>query len=344
MSRTLAVLLVLLALATRAGATAGTCSVAPGGLVVVAHIPGVDEHLVLSVDVGAGFSIPVDVDAASGRFTMMRADVPELVFDTDSGPVGLEMRGPDAVGTIDGSGTVSLPNFPSTFFVGGSPVPLQPTLSTGVQERTAAAKAYADEGSRLDFQTGMLTLVGPHLIPVAPIIASPAVATIQLTCQLAPVPSAADLPSAPHAKVSGKIVLGSDMDTLRLTANLSPGASAFDFSGGDLFVRLAAGGSDLVLVFVPAGSLHGKGKRLTAAGGDGGALSLLTVGDSPQQNTLGGAVTVVRHGKGATLKLRAEGVHLSGIGTTATASIVVGQVEATADVQVRGRGSKRSLR
>jgi hypothetical protein len=342
--RALAALAVLVAFAGRAGATPGTCSVAPGGLDIVAHIPGVDENLVLPVDVGAGFALTVDVDAASGRFTMIRGDAPELVFDTQSGPIGLELRGPDAVGTIDAAGTVSLPDFPATFFFAGSPIPLMPAMSTGVQERVAFGKAYADEGARLDFETGMLTLVGPHLIPVAPIIAQPAVATIRLACRLAPVPSAADLPSAPRVKPSGKIVLGTAGDTLRLAAKLSTAGAPLDFAGGDLFVRLASGGSELLLVFVPAGSLQAKGKKLSAAGGDGGAISLLTVGNAPEETALAGAVTVARHGKGASLKLRVDGVHLSAIGTTATASVVVGQAEATADVHVRGRGSKRSFR
>ena len=320
-----------------ARATPGTCTIVPSGLYVFARVPSAGDFtfLLASVD---GLAVPVDVDAAGGTFTMMRGALPVATFDTGvAGLVDTQLAGADVHGPIDAAGNISLPGFTVTLIFGGTPLPIAPTLATGTQTRTLEGLEYPIQGGVLDFQTGMVTLVGTDIIPTAPIVNEPTITELHLTCVLAPIPSAASLPKAPTAKLKAKAtVTGSDAgDTLSLKGKLTAGKVPFDFAGSDLFIQLAgADGKDVVVAVVKAGGLTAKGKRFST--GSGSPAVEVVTGGKAAPAAPGGTVTIVNAKKSAKLNGKLSGLDLSGlVAGPAKVTVTVGSNVAPADVKMK---------
>jgi hypothetical protein len=124
----------------------------------------------------------------------------------------------------------------------GTLTPFVVTLTTA----TAAFRERLKRGEPLDFQSGQLLLTSLGPTPrESPIIQDSGVSSLELTCTLADVPSAAELPSAPavergRAKIRfGKGAEGEGDDTLKLKATYVPrGGEVPDLSVTDMTVSL----------------------------------------------------------------------------------------------------------
>ena len=333
----------------RAGATPGTCTVVGDGISLLAFVPSAGGKIESPPDPPGsvdGLQLPVDIDAASGRFMMLRATVPDVALGTDAGDVILHMAGPDVSGTLDAAGNAVLPGFSVDQILGTIMLPIAPTMTTGIVSRDIPGNQFVDHGAPLDFTTGILTLVGPDVIQDAPIVHEPVISEVQLKCRLDPKPDPASLPAAPTGKVTGKAVIsgGDQGDSLRLKAKLTPGATPFDFAGGDLYVRVAAADSStVVLTRVLAGMLKAKGKKFSAKDKDGSVIGVL-VGKRPSPAPAGGNLAATNGKKKASLSLRLVGLDLSTLGTSAQVTVQVGSNVAKSNVTVSGNGKKRTLR
>jgi hypothetical protein len=347
MNRRMLLALSLLALVPEpARATPGTCTIVPNGVSLVAHVPSAGDF-VFPLGSADGTAIPVDVDAATGSFRMMRGGLPEVTFDTQGGPVVLVLAGPDAVGTIDAAGNAALPNFNVRAIFGGTiELPTNPTLSTGVQSKSVAGEEFPTQGAALDFASGVVTLVGGDVIPSAPIVEEPVITELHLSCHLAPIPDQATLPAAPGAKAVGKAKLGSDADgdSVRMKAKLTPGSVPFDFAGSDLFVRITApGGADVLLVLVRAGAMKARGKKFSAEDEDGSTIQVLA-GHAPAPAPLGGSIAITNGKKRAALSLHLVGLDLSALADAGTVTVTVGTSVAATNVTVRSSTKKKTFR
>src|SRR5215813_10357081 len=141
------VILALTLVAPRAFATPATCTVSE--LDAAGTFP--------FFNIGAvGLAIPVDIDAATGRFTLQRDAFtsvypsPGLKFQTGFGPFGWLDWDPGPVdGTIDSNGQIVLPNFGMRFWtnfstpnVAGLAGSMTPNLTTGIQAQSAANRYW----------------------------------------------------------------------------------------------------------------------------------------------------------------------------------------------------------
>jgi len=330
-------------------AAPGTCTVVGDGISLLAFVPSAGGRINSPPDPPGsvdGLQLPVDVDGASGRFMMLRATLPDVALGTDAGDVILHMAGPDVSGTLDAAGNAVLTNFSVNQILGTIMLPIAPTMTTGIASQDIPGNHFADHGAPLDFTTGILTLIGPAVIPDAPIVHEPVISEVRLRCRLDPKPDPASLPAAPSAKVTAKAqISGSDQgDSLKLKAKLTPGATPFDFAGGDVYVRIAGtDGSDVVVTRVLAGKLKAKGKKFSAKDKDGSVIGVL-VGKAASPAPAGGNLTATNGKKRATLSLRLVGLDLSKLGTSAQVTVQVGTNAAKSDVTVSGNGKKRTLR
>jgi hypothetical protein len=333
----------------RSAAAPGTCTVVGDGIFLRAFVPSAGGRIDSPPDPPGsvdGLQLPVDVDAATGRFSMLRATLPDVALGTQAGDVILHMAGPDVIGTLDAAGNAVLPNFSFDQILGTIMLPIAPTMTTGIASQDIPGNVFVDHGTPLDFTTGILTLVGPAVIPDAPIVHEPVISEVRVRCRLDPKPDAASLPAAPSAKVNGKAVItgGDQGDSLKLKAKLTPGATPFGFSGGDVYVRIAGtDDSDVVVTRVLAGMLKAKGKKFSAKDKDGSVIGVL-VGKRPSPAPAGGSLTATNGKKKATLGLHLVGLDLGALGTSAQVTVQVGTNVATAGVTVSGSGKKRTLR
>jgi hypothetical protein len=142
--------------------------------------------------------------------------VPDLgaQFLTIGGVHGfLQFDAGDSTGTIDASGTISLPSFAvtnSTDYV--DPPPSLPVVnhdvSTGAVVKSVSIVSRAVLGVPLDFATGKLVLVGLGFIQGAPGSGGTNMAGMRIACTLSPIPDRNLLPpGASLTKVKGKTKL-----------------------------------------------------------------------------------------------------------------------------------------
>jgi len=333
-------LLVLVPAAARAAA--GTCTVTAGGYAVVANVPSAGRFVFRPQ--ADGIALPVEIDEQAGTFTIDPSPLAQTNFDTDGGVVGLSVTPHPFTGTIDAGGDVTVPNFAAAFLFGGLTLPINPTLLTGPQSQLINATEFPQHGEPLDFTTGQLTLTGSDIIPSAPIVEESVISGLRLTCRLAPIPSAANLPGAPQAKVKGKVKTGAagQGDAVQLTAKLKAGRSAFDFAHQTLIVRVASATStDVFVAVVRATSLHGKGKVSTAKDSDGQTIQI-AVGHT-MAAPFKGSLRIVNAGKRATLALHLAGVDTSMLGAGAVVTIGSGTNVTTTTLVVGGNGKKRTF-
>ena len=339
---------------TRAGAVPGTCNVVGDGVFLRALVPSAGVRIDStpnppgSVD---GLPLPVDIDAASGRFTMMRASLPNVALGTQAGDVILQMAGADVVGSLDAAGNAALPAFSMVTSLGTIMLPAAPTMTTGIASQDLPSEKFVDHGAALDFATGILTLVGPALIEDAPIVHEPVVSELRIRCRLDPKPDAASLPAAPSVKVNAKAqITGKEQgDSLQLKAKLTPGAVPFDFATGDVYVRIAgANDADVLVARVHGSALKAHGKKFTAKDRDGSVLVVLAgkkAAPTPEtQVPAGGKLAATNGKKTSSLNLRLVGLDLATLGTSANVTVQVATNVAAQAVTVSGSGKKRTLR
>ena len=268
--RTLGVLVVVGLLAPSwARATTGTCTVTSMG-----QTNPYPLGIVFPMPIVTGFAIPVEFDEAAGTFTMdhdaWRAQFPGLgaEFLTIGGVHGyLQFDPGDSVGTIDASGTITLPGFAttsSTDFV--DPPPTLPVVnhdvSTGAVVKSISVVTRAVVGVPLDFTTGELVLVGLGFIQSAPGLGGTGMAGFRMACTLSPIPNRDLLVAgAVLGKVKGKAKLdkkafenGSKADLLTLKGTVTAGATPLVLDGSrELVLGLSVGGEDKVTLFVAGG-------------------------------------------------------------------------------------------
>ena len=272
---------------------------------------------------------------------------------------GFILMSPGTVtGTIDGAGTISLPHFEETlqtdFEKPLRPLTDMPNLSTTLTQTTVGGVVYTTRGVPLDFTTGDVTLIGTGPLQNAPGSNGPTASGILMACRLSPVPDRTKLPAAATLKVAaGKARIGGPVaandkgDVLSLKLALTPGGVAIDPTAGDLFVRIAAGTQEVVLLLVPAGKLQPKGKKkLVATDTDGTIIQVLTghkqSGDT--SSAFGGSLTIAKGKKAAALKGTVQGLDLGALTGAATVTVVVDGVEASKSVTVKGSGSTRKFK
>jgi len=350
-----------------ARATSGTCTVTnvaasietggPGGL----RLP--------PATVANGLAMPVELDEATGAFSLSR-DTWAAMFGAAGAeaPTGFGgnyflIMAPGAVaGTIDAAGNITLPGFTFTFSTDvceppKNSYPVLTNLDSALQFVTLGLTSVTIQGAALDFSTGVVTLKGADEIP-APCLTSPLVAALTLTCQLSPLPDRTKLPPAPTlTKLAGVGKIGKPLpttpggkpdkgDVLTLGATLTSGAAKFDFTQ-TVFIRLGdMSGNDLVVVDVPAGKLTRKRNGFQVTDTNGTVIEVLVGQKSsgPVSATTGGTLRFTQ-GKKGVLKMHArlQGLDLSGLSPSGSATVAVGPYAMTASFAVRGGGKRRLL-
>ena len=328
----------LMLAAPGAHATPGTCTVTR--LDVAGTFP-------FSNIGGVGLAIPVDIDAATGRFTLDRTAFttqypsPGLKFQTGFGPFGwLDWDSGPVEGTIDANGQIVLPNFGMRFWTdfGNAGVPSvagsmpQATLTNVIQAQNASDRYWLFFGTPVAAD-GLVHLEGTGFINFQ----LPLQTGTGLTCRLSPVPTLTDLPKAPTlASMKGKVKPGTDPnaadDTITLKAVLVGGAAALEVDGSQNVVLRFKAGSGLPLnLLVPGGSLQAKGKKLSVKDTDGSVFRAIS--DRPSTNeeqppapaaTTGGSLTIKKAKKRMTLALTVSGVEASQLTGSVDATLAVG--------------------
>jgi hypothetical protein len=325
-------------------ALAATCTIGSGGASLVAHVPSAGDFSFSSVDERV---LQVDIDASTGTFTLHRDDVAPIDVGTQGGPVKLLLAGPTAVGSIDASGHVTIPDFTYTELFGPQMLPGNGPLTTTTFSTELGGVEYPGHGTPLDFNTGILTLQGQNIVPNAPIVGEAVVSGINITCQLTPIPDPSTLPKGPTLKSVGGVVKtgrAGKPDTLTLHAALVPGSIPPDFAGKDVLIGIrGAGSADAVLLLVRAGTLRKKGKKLSVRDSDGTALKVLAgrAGTDDVPSPTSGALTVA---SGKRINLRVQGLDLAALSGNLAVALTVGPLAPSANVTVNGSGKTRRLR
>jgi hypothetical protein len=333
-----------IAASSPAYALTGTCTSGVGEIRIVAHIPTAGDFDFQATE---SRTFGVDIDPASGRFTLQRSTVAPLNVDTAGGPVDLHLEGSDAVGTIDASGNVNIPQFSYNKFFGPQPLPDAPTLTTGTNRMSGTD--YAAHGAALDFTTGRLTLEGGGTLANAPLVGETVLAGLSLRCVLTPVPDESTLPKAAALKgVSGTTKTGKEDegDTLKLHAVLVPGAVPLaDPLTSDLLIGIrGADRTDEVVFLVAAGALHKKGRKFSVKDDQATTLVILrgrkggASSPTPSEGTLS-----LTTGKRSVINLRVTGVDASTLTGALVVSVTAGPNVASANVTVKGRGKTHRL-
>jgi hypothetical protein len=326
-------------------ALGGTCTIHSGGATLIAHVPSAGDFEFSSVDERV---LDVDIDPTTGKFTVHRIGIAPIDVGTQGGPVKLDFSGPDAVGTIDAAGNVSLPAVSYDELFGTAHLPANPTLGTGPHSEQLNGKEFGGHGTPLDFTTGILSLEGAQLLPNAPIVSESVISGLRIECQLAPIPAPATLPKAATLKAVGgnaKSGRSGPPDTLKLKATLVASGIPANLATGDLFISIhASGGPDLVSLFVRAGDLHGKGRHLTVTDSDGSLLHVLAgrTGDADAPGPTSGTLHATT-GKKVQLNLRVTGLDLTPVTGTLVLSVTAGPAAASTKLTVSGTGRTRRL-
>jgi hypothetical protein len=327
-------------------AMAGTCTVTPGGLRSLSHVPSAGD-VVSRINSADGLAIPVEVDEAAGTITVQRENIPPLDFSSQGGGVLLLLGGPTIVGTIDAAGTIVVPGFGVNTRFREIDLPLNLTFTTGPKaEQSPGGVEYVNSGVPLDFTTGEVTLTGNGTIPNAPIVEEPVVSEFFLTCRLDPIPNRDALPPGATLKgVKGKAKIGSSTgDTLTLSAKLKPGQGTLDLADRDAIVEiLKDDGSALVRVLTRAGAFTGKGKRRKAKDSDGSVVEPL-VGHKGEGTPFNGQMSLAGGKGGVALKVKVGGLDLGSLAGTVGVRIAIGTSSASSPATVQGTGNSRRFR
>jgi hypothetical protein len=304
-------------------------------------------------NIGAvGLELPVDIDAATGRFTLQRDPFtalypsPGLKFATGFGPFGWLDWDPGAIdGTIDANGQVVLPGFGMRFWTDFSQAGvaqvvgnLSATLTTGIQARTAS-RTWLFLGQALGAD-GVLQLEGTDFVNFQ----LPLQTGTGLTCQLSPVPNLADMPKGPTlVSANGKVKTGPDAtaadDGLTLVAVLAAGARPLPIDGTqDVLLRLKGATGDPLNLVVLGNHLQPKGKKLSLQDADGSVIQAIS--DQPPGTnqppapaaTTGGSLVVKKTKKGAILTFKVTGLETAQLSGQVEVTVGVGAQSASRQV------------
>lgn len=339
-------------------AAPGPVDAAPGTCTVTAmSVAGEFPFVIPATD----FVFPIDVDEASGAFTIERqawldAFGPDgLEFGTTGGTTTALKMGASAVaGTIDAGGNVTVPGFDSTFVVsagGGVELASTVSLSTGFQAADIAGSPFVVEGAILDFATGQLVLTGVRLLPDPPLLGRATVSGLRIECTVAPIPNAANLPAAPlvkraagRAKVDATFEDGDKGDILTVKMKASQGAAPLVLDGStDLFVQLTVGGETVALVRVaPANQTIKGGKKLQVKDKDGSLIDVASgrKSDASQRSATGGKIVLKSTKKNVILSAKVQGLDLAAVPNAAVAvTLAVGgqTFRGTATANAKGK-------
>jgi hypothetical protein len=327
-------------------AGAATCTVTQAFLLVKDQ--GVDEGAV-SLPTMVGYAIPVEVDAGSGGFNVDFSAMPDGVFDISgvNNSIAVSQAGTVA-GRLDAGGNMALPPIPVTFttdLLPGTVLNTTELLTTGLAAVSKSGTDYVTEGTRLDFTTGAVRFAGQGLIFDAPVVGT-STSGIVLACTLAPIPAQTDLPKAPTVVAHGVVKSGDAGDALTLKGKLKNKPAPFDATQ-DVFVRITLGGTEILLVRVPAGVLQQKRKKFSISGADNATVHVLTgrkLGADVQSS-----LTLVESKKGFGVTLKQSGLDLAALaaapgGSTARVLIEVGTTPAEDDVAVKASAKKTVLK
>jgi hypothetical protein len=349
-----------------AGATTGTCTVTSAAPHVRAGGPGNLDLPSVNLPPG-GVPLAIQFDESAGTFSLSR-DVWYNTFGpngaigpTGFGPNDALIMAPGTVdGTIDAAGNITLPNFDFSFSTDFCPppdnvYPLQSNLDTGLQFVTIGVTPVQLVGTALDFSTGVVTLFGGGLIPNA-CGGGPIVSGMTLTCTLSPIPAQANLPAAPAiTKLAGVAKIGKPLpstpptkpdkgDVLTLAGTLTPGAAKADATV-PIFIDIAGATGDVVVLEVPAGKLTSKGKGFQVKDTDGTAIMVLTghKASGAVSSAPGGTIQFTPAKKSLKLHLKVQGLDLSGLTGSATATVALGPYTLAHPLTVKGTGNTRHL-
>jgi hypothetical protein len=332
-----------------ATAAAGTCTVTQARVLV--KDAGFERPLPEMV----GFALPVDVVESTGAFQVDFSAMPDGTFSISGVSNAIQVAQAGAVtGAIDATGNVSLPVIPINFttaLLPGVVLTAPEFLTTGIAAVTLAGSDYATIGTPLDFSTGVLHIEGQGLVTNAPVVGT-ATSGFAMVCTLSPIPAQANLPAGPTMKAHGTgkpgkpgdagTVVG---DNLLVKAKLKNGATALDPTQ-DVFVRIAVGDTEVVLVRAPAGSLTQKGKKFSGSDSDGSVIHLVT-GRKLDGSTLAdvsGSLVLAQSKKGIGLTLKQSGSDLSPLSTATSATVTISLGPQTASDAVTVKpGAKKTV-
>ncbi len=301
-----------------------------------------------------GYQLPVDVDASTGAFHADFTAMPIGTFSISGVANALDLTAVGAVtGSIDASGNVSLPPVPVTFttdLLPGQPLTAMEFLTTGIEAVTLAGTDYATIGIPLDFTSGVVHLEGQGLVHNAPVVGT-STSGFTMTCTLSPIPSQSSLPKAPTLAAHGTgkpgkaaaagTVVG---DSLVVKAKLKNGKTPLDPTQ-DVFIRIANGDTELVLLRSVAGTLTQKGKKLSGSDTDGSIIHVVTgrKSDGTNHAPVAGSFVIVQSKKGLTITAKESGVDLSQLATATSATVTVSVGGQTASDTATVKASPKKL-
>lgn len=301
-----------------------------------------------------GYAIPATVAESAGTIQVDLTSLPVGDFNIQGVDNSLDLsRAGSVMGRIDGAGNVYLPPLPvdfTTAFVPGAVLSADEPLTTGIAVVTLAGVDYPTEGASLDFATGAMRIEGQGVIPNAPF--GPATSGISLACILEPIPAQDQLPKGPSVVANAVTKPGKPGDPgtvvgdeITFKAKLKNGAALLDPTQ-DFFVRLLSGGTEILLIHLPAGALSG-GKKLTASDTDGKTLRVV-VGRKQVGAVVAdvaGSIVVTKSKKGLAMLLKESGLDFSGlVAGDATLTVGVGPVAASDAVTVKPGAKKTVLK
>lgn len=310
-----------------ATAAASTCMVSAAQVLVK------DSGFVRPLPEMVGFPLPVEVDASTGAFHVDFSLMPIGTFDISGVANALDVTAVGAVtGSIDASGNVSLPPIPITFttdLLPGQPLTAMEFLTTGIEAVTLAGTDYATIGIPLDFTSGVLHIEGQGLVHNAPVVGT-STSGFTLTCTLSPIPAQSSLPAAPTLAAHGtgkpgKAAAGTLVgDSLVVKAKMKNGKTPLDPTQ-DVFVRIANGDTELVLLRAVAGTLTQKGKKLSGSDTDGSVIHVVTgrKSDGTNHAPVAGSLVIAQSKKGLTLTAKESGVDLSQLATATNVTVTI---------------------
>jgi hypothetical protein len=250
---------------------------------------------------------------------------------------GLCANDPTRSCSIDNEAT----DCPGSYCGNGYAVPFRGDMTTGTATfQSDEGLVLTEQGTKLDFATGVLTLVrvGPSP-PQTPIVGRDQPMSFFLKCALDPIPAQAELPRPPSWTASGRVILGKGGatvadDKLTLAGTFTGGAT--DFAADDLVIMLSAQGATVVSLRVPAGSLKAnkRGTRFTLR--DRNGVVQVT---PPTGGKVTHKLTIKRTNTGYTLKLASKKLRLDALGAAQIETAVAfGIKEAAATTVTKPRG------
>jgi hypothetical protein len=309
-----------------ARAEAGTCTVVPGGFVITSHVPSAGDFAFAAAM--ADVAIPFDVDESAGTVTIARENLADVSVNTQGGPVEVKWMGPTVTGTIDASGTITIPDFAvDTVFAGTIDLNTTQTLSTAPQAVNLGGVDYPTAGAALDFTSGLVTLAGAGLVPVAPIVNEPVLSGLVITCKLDSIPDRTKLKRGAALKSFKGTATATGTDKLSLKAALQAGGTPIDAKTQDVVIRLATPAGDRfvsVLSSVEETKTGRKVKRTRTVSIQIGRPGLSDEDGSPKAAPTGTKLVVRGSKRKATVTLRVPTVDLKDLTGNLVSTVTVG--------------------